>query len=88
MKNCLNCGNELNDTAKFCGKCGNEIIKNNSETSSQNTSKFNWSRGIIAVLIAFIVLVVMTKISRVTIDIPYLLALAVLTGGSQFFSEN
>lgn len=25
MKNCINCGNQLNDNAKFCIACGSKV---------------------------------------------------------------
>ena len=28
---CKNCGNKLNDGAKFCAKCGNKVEQENSE---------------------------------------------------------
>ena len=42
MKNCPNCGKELKDTAKFCGKCGTKI----DEIISQPTPPPNDNKGL------------------------------------------
>ncbi len=56
---CKNCGAEINDTAKFCPKCGNNISgeeKKNIETKNDNTvkfqlkPKFNWGYKLVCTL--------------------------------------
>lgn len=36
MINCPNCGNELKDTAKFCGKCGTKIEQAPPQSAAEN----------------------------------------------------
>ena len=38
---CLNCGNQLNDGAKFCNKCGNKIVSFSSENKENNNINSN-----------------------------------------------
>lgn len=37
---CKNCGSEIKNDAKFCGKCGNKIDENTSEASANIQTQY------------------------------------------------
>ena len=43
MAFCRNCGNELNDGAKFCPKCGNEVTKMFVDMEGKMYSNYGYS---------------------------------------------
>ena len=56
---CIKCGNKLNDTDKFCSKCGNIIIRNESKKFSfKNIFTGNNRRKIIIVISLIILLLI------------------------------
>ncbi len=56
---CKNCGNELQEGEKFCGKCGNQIdnIENSQQIKKDKTNKIN--KKIIIVMISIVTVIIL-----------------------------